>query len=107
VGFGSTGFQMLNNALWLNESDPAYYGRVMSLSMLAWGSQGITALPYGALADGIGERQTMAVMGVAEALLMAVLAAGWLAVRRGETQLREPARPANARIAAPADVDRA
>jgi MFS family permease len=81
VGFGSTGFQMLNNSLWMIESDPAYYGRVMSLSMLAWGSQGLTALPYGALADAIGERETMAVMGVAELLLMAVI--GLAAMRQG------------------------
>lgn len=84
VGFGSTGFQMLNNALWMSECDPAYYGRVMSLSMVAWGSQGLTSLPYGALADAIGERETMAVMGVAEFALMGALLLAFAAVRRSE-----------------------
>lgn len=93
VGFGSTGFQMLNNALWMSECDPAYYGRVMSLSMIAWGSQGLASLPYGALADAIGERETIAVMGLAEFALMAAVALGLVAVRRVEASARTLSAP--------------
>lgn len=63
VGAGSGAFQMLNSALMMHESDPAYYGRVMSLTMLAWGFNGLAGFPFGLLADGIGERNTLLVMG--------------------------------------------
>lgn len=63
VGAGSGAFQMLNNALVMHESDPAYYGRVMSLTMLAWGFNGLAGFPFGLLADGIGERHTLLIMG--------------------------------------------
>jgi MFS family permease len=64
VGAGSSLFQMLNNALIMQESSPEYYGRVMSLTMLAWGMNGIAGLPFGLLGDAIGERATMGLMGV-------------------------------------------
>jgi MFS family permease len=64
VGAGSSVFQMINSALVLQESDPAYYGRVMSLTMLAWGFNSLAGMPFGALADAIGERETLFVMGV-------------------------------------------
>ncbi len=83
VGLGSTGFQMLNNALQMSETEPAYYGRVMSLTMLAWGSQSITALPYGLLADEVGERAALVVMGVAVLGLLALSFSIWAAIRRG------------------------
>lgn len=82
IGFGSTGFQMLNNALQMSETDPAYYGRVMSLTMLAWGSQGLTSLPYGVLADAVGERAAIATMGVAVLGLLAFSFSAWAATRR-------------------------
>lgn len=63
AGAGSSGYQMLNNALVMQESAPEYYGRVMSLTMLAWGLNGLAGLPFGMLADAIGERQTLVVMG--------------------------------------------
>ncbi len=83
VGLGSTGFQMLNNALQMSETEPAYYGRVMSLTMLAWGSQSITALPYGFLADEIGERAALAIMGFAVLGLLVLSFSAWTAIRRG------------------------
>ncbi|MGI8925719.1 MAG: MFS transporter [Tepidiformaceae bacterium] len=70
VGAGTSGFQLLNNALVMAESDAAYYGRVMSVTMLAWGFNGLAGLPFGLLADGIGERETLFVMGM---LVLAVV----------------------------------
>lgn len=64
VGAGASGFQLLNNALVMQESDPAYYGRVMSLTMLAWGANGLVGLPFGLLADRVGEGPTLSLMGV-------------------------------------------
>ncbi|MBA4180611.1 MAG: hypothetical protein C0506_08500 [Anaerolinea sp.] len=63
VGAGSSAFQMLNNALVMQESDQAYYGRVMSITMLAWGFNGLAGYPFGRLADASGERATLLLMG--------------------------------------------
>lgn len=91
VGAGSSGFQMLNNALIMQESSPEYYGRVMSLTMLAWGLNGVAGLPFGLLADAVGERTTIFLMGglvlvttVLAGLVYAMLQA------RGETGRRPP-----------------
>ena len=44
LGAGTGMFQMLNNALVMQEAEPAFYGRVMSLTMLAWGFNGLVGL---------------------------------------------------------------
>jgi MFS family permease len=64
VGFGSGGFQALNNAVIARETEPAYMGRVMSLTMLAFAGFGLMALPVGALADRFGEQNALTVLGV-------------------------------------------
>lgn len=76
VGAGTGIFQMLNNALVMRESDPAYYGRVMSITMLAWGANGLAGLPFGVLADQVGERATIVSMGVAVVAVVVVAAIG-------------------------------
>ncbi len=83
VGGGQAVFQMLNNALMMQESDPAYYGRVMSLTMLAWGFNSLAGLPFGFLADGIGERRTLLIMG----MLVVVVLAGSAVARRATVRL--------------------
>ena len=72
MGVGLTGFQLTNNALLMMAADREYFGRVMSLVMLAWGGQGLTALPIGILADSIGERWVLAIQG---AVVIAVIVA--------------------------------
>ena len=63
MGVGLTGFQLTNNAMLMMEADQEYFGRVMSLVMIAWGGQGLTALPIGIFADRIGERPVLAMEG--------------------------------------------
>ena len=75
VGVSYTGFQVTNNALLMMEADPAYFGRVMSLMMLAWGGQGLTAFPIGVLADRIGERQVLALEGV---VIVVIATVSWV-----------------------------
>lgn len=70
MGVGLTGFQLTNNALLMMEADQEYFGRVMSLVMIAWGGQGLTALPIGILADRIGERPVLAMEG---AVILAIV----------------------------------
>ncbi|MEE3326192.1 MAG: hypothetical protein VX252_02565, partial [Myxococcota bacterium] len=64
VGAGSGAFQSLNAAVIARDTEPVFIGRVMSLVMLAFGGFGLMALPYGFLADAIGERVTLLLMGV-------------------------------------------
>jgi predicted MFS family arabinose efflux permease len=72
TGAGTGAFQMLNNALVMQESAPQFYGRVMSLTMMAWGFNGLSGLPFGLLADTIGERETTLIMGAGVLVVCAV-----------------------------------
>ena len=62
-GPGLTGFMLTSSALLMANTERAYYGRVMSLTLIAFGLQGTLALPIGFLADAIGERETLALEG--------------------------------------------
>ena len=63
AGFGAGGFQTLNGAIVSHITEPAYFGRVVSLTFLAFAASSIIALPVGFLADAVGERVTIWVMG--------------------------------------------
>ena len=69
VGIGTGGFQTLNGAVVLRETEPAYYGRVMSLTLIAFGAFGLVGLPIGLLADAFGERLTLGGMGLTVCLI--------------------------------------
>jgi MFS family permease len=64
VGLSSGSFMTLNGTVLLRYTDPRYMGRVMSLAMLAFGGFGLLALPFGMLADAVGEGPTLAAMGL-------------------------------------------
>ena len=70
-GAGSSAFQLMNNSLIMQNADQAYYGRVMSLTMMAWGLNGLAGFPIGLAADAFGERQTLFVLGSAVVLVTA------------------------------------
>jgi predicted MFS family arabinose efflux permease len=74
VGAGGSAFQTLNNSLALKEADPEYYGRVMSLMMMAWSFNGLIGLPIGYAADITGERTVLIAMGAAVCAFVGVLA---------------------------------
>lgn len=80
VGASSSGFQMCNQINLMQKTDPLYFGRVMSLTMTAFGLQMIVGFPAGAIADVVGERVTM--VGLAM-LSLVVVAIGWAS--RGRT----------------------
>ena len=79
LGPGLSGFMLVNNALTMSRTDPGYFGRVMSLTMLAWGFQGALSLPFGMLADAIGERQMLGIAGIL--LLIIAVVGGLLTLR--------------------------
>jgi MFS family permease len=56
VGLVSGGFQTLAGAVIIRHTEPAYVGRVMSLTMLSYAGFGLMGLPVGYLADAFGER---------------------------------------------------
>lgn len=72
IGFVSSGYQALNSTLVMNNSDPEYHGRVMSVYMLTFSAMPLAVVPYGALADvftapiviGIGALLLAGVIGV-------------------------------------------
>ncbi len=74
VGASSSGFQMLNNVTLMRRTSPQFFGRVMAVTMMAFGLNAIVAYPVGAIADQVGERSTLA--GIAMVSLVVVLCGG-------------------------------
>ena len=90
MGIGQSGFMLVNNTLIMGESEPAYYGRMQSLFMLAFASQALASFPFGLIADAIGERETLGIMGALAIAITAVTALALLTVRRREADARLP-----------------
>lgn len=72
VGATSSVFQALNNSMLLTSTPVEYHGRVQSLLMLSFSGFAIAALPIGIVADAIGIRTTLAVLGVLVIAVMTV-----------------------------------
>jgi predicted MFS family arabinose efflux permease len=80
LGAPSGGYQTLASAVMIHATAPAYMGRVMSLTMMAFAGFGVMGLPIGWLADAVGERGALAAMGVA---VMVAVALTTVALARG------------------------
>lgn len=63
IGGFTTAFQSLSNTLALSSSSDEMQGRVQSLMQLSFAGFGIAAAPIGALAEAIGLRPTLVIMG--------------------------------------------
>jgi MFS family permease len=63
IGAGTTGYQSLSNSIALNMTGDTHQGRVQSLMMLSFAGFGIAAAPLGLLAEVIGLRSAIVVMG--------------------------------------------
>ncbi len=81
VGAASGGFHALNGAVVARETEPAYMGRVMSLTFLAFAAFSLSALPLGLLADRFGEQRVLLGMG-----LSVVAVAAWMSVQVARTR---------------------
>jgi predicted MFS family arabinose efflux permease len=73
LGGAAGGFQALGMAVVLRQAEPEFAGRVMALTMMAFGGFGLVGLPLGILGDAFGERATL--LGTAVAVCAVVL---WL-----------------------------
>ena len=81
LGIGRSGFMLLDNSLLMSNSKPAFFGRVQSLIMMAFGAQALLAPLWGALADSIGIRETVASVGFVTLISMALIAIAWVRMR--------------------------
>jgi len=90
MGVAAGVFQTLNGAVIAHLAEPAYFGRVMSLTFLAFAGFGIAALPIGFLADAFGERAVLAVMGTG--VVAVVVFVGGLGARLFTGRASEPGR---------------
>jgi predicted MFS family arabinose efflux permease len=88
VGASSSGFQMLNNVNLMERTEPLYFGRVMAVTMMAFGVNSMFAYPVGAIADAAGERATLA--GLATICFLVVM--GGIAAMRSVPE-QAPAAP--------------
>ena len=88
LGIGRSAFMLVDNSLLMSGAEPAYHGRVMSLAMMGFGSQALLAPVWGALADAVGVRTTLLVVGLAAATVTLLVGVSWLALRRDATALR-------------------
>lgn len=70
VGAGFGGFMTLNGAVIVRATNPLFFGRVMSLTMLAFAASSLMGLPIGLLADAIGERATLVFLGASVCALV-------------------------------------
>jgi MFS family permease len=107
VGGTASAFQSLNSALAMMLSEARYYGRVQALMGLSWSLFGIISLPLGIIADAIGIRETLALMGLASiASIVALELVGRSIGAEEDMQRRRTAirREPFARQAAPAVV---
>lgn len=88
VGACSMSFFALNNTQVMQETDPRYYGRVMSLYMLTWAFMPLGGIPIAFLTDQYGAPATVGVSGIAVTLFM--LAAARLFLRSSPAEGRRP-----------------
>ncbi len=79
IGAASILFQTSNQSLLLMLSDFDYHGRLQGVVMLGFSGFGIAALPLGILADAIGLRPTLVMMGLLSAAIV-----GWTGLRGRE-----------------------
>lgn len=91
VGVGRSGYMLVDNALLMSNADTAYHGRVMSLAMMAFGTQSLLAPVWGAVADAIGVRQTLAIVGVVAAVITATVGVSWFRAQRLADPVATPA----------------
>ncbi len=90
LGLAFTAYQTLNNTMLMDEADPAYYGRVMSINMLTFSAMPMMSYPLGLIADALGARGTFVLEGSIVLAFMALVAVA----NRGYTFGRQEECPA-------------
>ncbi|MGE5212039.1 MAG: MFS transporter [Acidobacteriota bacterium] len=91
IGAGTTGYQSLSNAIALNMTGDTHQGRVQSLMMLSFAGFGIAAAPLGLVAEAIGLRSAIVLMG---AVTLAAICGYALTERSVQAEIERGAHPA-------------
>ena len=73
---------LVNQAIMMSNTKPEYFGRVMAYVLMAFGLQSITAPGWGIIADVIGGRETLLLVGVIVVGATALMFLGWISTRR-------------------------
>ena len=81
AGGARSGVMLLNQAIMMTNTRPEYFGRVMSWIFMAFGIQGLLAPVWGIVADAIGGRQTLFIVG-----LVVVVGTVLMALSRARTR---------------------
>jgi len=77
-------YMVLSGTLQLRHCDPAYRGRIVSMSMMAWGLMPLGTIPSGAIADRVGVPWVVGVQGVVVMVVFALVA--WRKKELGEME---------------------
>ena len=82
IGAGRSGTMLVNQSLMMANTRPEYFGRVMSLAMMAFGFQALFGPVWGVIADLFGGPETMVLIGLVAAGATVMMFVGWLRTRR-------------------------
>ena len=81
IGAGRSGVTLVNQSILMANTQPRYFGRVMSFVMMGFGLQSLLGPAWGALADQIGNLDALFAVGVIAASATVLLAFAWLRIR--------------------------
>ena len=81
AGAGRSGVMLVNQSILMSNTRPEYFGRVMSWVLIAFGLQAFLAPVWGAIADAVGRRETLLIVGVIVFAGTALMALAWLRTR--------------------------
>ena len=73
VGGATGAFHTLSNALAIRLTDIEFFGRVIGIVYLSWGLNALMSLPYGLMADVIGERVVLSGVGAVLSCIVVIL----------------------------------
>ena len=82
AGAGRSGVMLVNQSIMMSNTRPEYFGRVMSFVLIAFGLQSIIAPGWGLIADVIGGRETLLLVGLVVVGATGLMLLGWLRTRR-------------------------
>ncbi len=85
AGGARSAVMLLNQTILMSNTNPAFFGRVMSWIFIAFGLQGILAPVWGLVADAIGGRSTLYIVG-----LVVVIGTGLMFLSRLRTRHTPP-----------------
>lgn len=102
LGAGSSGVMLVTMSLMMTNSRQEYFGRVMSFVMLGYGAQSFVAPLWGEIAETLGGREALVVVGLVSLAATALLALAWLRVRRLPLEAGSAAADPEPEAAAPA-----